>query len=294
MDVEAERVVPPDDVAEDLVVPAVVRRVDDPLLLPGAPRVRAGGAERDAEPVGELDELLAPLAHARGRLGERLAAAGPHLDLGGDQLADEVLLELGARAAAWSSSKRLTRASVSGSRIANSSSTATVKSRAAVERLARRSDQLVRAELLVAHRRRSRRKRVRAGASATLAQHQRSSTAARARRALGAPPGERRAARVELGREVVGVAGRRSARCGARAGTRPRARRRSRRGPEWRATSGGDPPAAASAATMPKASGKIDGDDGDVGERIRWTRWRCSSGPVKSVRGPAIASSSSR
>ena len=29
--------------------------------------------------------------------------------------------------------------------------------------------------------------------------------------------------------------------------------------PEWRATSGGEPAAAASAATMPNASGKIDG-----------------------------------
>ena len=48
VDVEAEGVVAPDDVAQELVVAPVVRRVDDPLLLPRAPRVRAGGAERDA------------------------------------------------------------------------------------------------------------------------------------------------------------------------------------------------------------------------------------------------------
>src|SRR5215217_4576253 len=34
VEVLAEAVVAPDDVAQDLVVPAVVRRVDDPLLLP--------------------------------------------------------------------------------------------------------------------------------------------------------------------------------------------------------------------------------------------------------------------
>ena len=37
--------------------------------------------------------------------------------------------------------------------------------------------------------------------------------------------------------------------------------------PEWRATSGGQPAAAASAATIPNASGKIEGTTHDVGER---------------------------
>ena len=41
VDVKAERVVLPDDVAEELVVAAVVRRVDDPLVLPVRPRMRA-------------------------------------------------------------------------------------------------------------------------------------------------------------------------------------------------------------------------------------------------------------
>ena len=39
-------------------------------------------------------ELLPPLAEQRRGVGERVAAAGADLDLGGDQLADEVRLEL--------------------------------------------------------------------------------------------------------------------------------------------------------------------------------------------------------
>ena len=43
--------------------------------------------------VGELVQLLAALAEPRRGLVEGVAAAGADLDLGGDQLADEVLLE---------------------------------------------------------------------------------------------------------------------------------------------------------------------------------------------------------
>ena len=96
MDVQPEAVVAPDDVAQHLVVPAVVRRVDDPLLLPGAPGVGAGGAEEHVEAACELEELAPALAHHRHGLRERLAAAGAHLDLRSDQLADEVLFEGGA------------------------------------------------------------------------------------------------------------------------------------------------------------------------------------------------------
>src|SRR5437763_2728499 len=95
VDVQAEAGVPPDDVLEDLVVPLVVRRVDDPLVLPPAPRVRARAAEADPELARELRELAAPLAHAGRTVRERLAAPGLDLDLGRDQLADEVLLEHG-------------------------------------------------------------------------------------------------------------------------------------------------------------------------------------------------------
>ena len=96
VDVEAERVVPPDDVAEQLVPHPVVRRVDDALLLPRAPRVRAGRAESEAEPVRELLQLGAALRDQGGHVGEGLAAACSDLDLRRDQLTDEVRLELGA------------------------------------------------------------------------------------------------------------------------------------------------------------------------------------------------------
>jgi len=95
VDVEAEAVVAPDDVAEVFVVGAVVRRIDDPLLLPGAPRMGADGSERDADPGRELVELRPALADLCGSLGEALAATGADLDLGGDQLSDEVVLERG-------------------------------------------------------------------------------------------------------------------------------------------------------------------------------------------------------
>ncbi len=57
--------------------------------------VRDGG-QADADAVGERAQLCAPLAELLGRLGERLAAAGAHLGLRGDQLADEMRLDLRA------------------------------------------------------------------------------------------------------------------------------------------------------------------------------------------------------
>src|SRR5262249_11356488 len=91
--VQPERVVAPDDVTQDLVVPAVVGRVDDALLLPRAPGMRAGCRQADADRVRELEQLRTALADLRGHLVERVAAAGADLDLRGDQLADEMLLE---------------------------------------------------------------------------------------------------------------------------------------------------------------------------------------------------------
>src|SRR6185503_3934875 len=96
VDVLAEGIVAPDDVAEHLVVEAVVRRVDDPLLLPRAPRVRAGRGEGDSPRLDELPELLPALAEERSRVGEGVAAAGADLDLRRNQLADEMRLELGS------------------------------------------------------------------------------------------------------------------------------------------------------------------------------------------------------
>jgi hypothetical protein len=93
VDVEPEGVVPPDDVAEQLAVPAVVRRVDDPLVLPAAPRVRSSRAECEPEAAGQLRELGAARAHQLCGRGEAHAGARAHLDLGGDQLADQVLVD---------------------------------------------------------------------------------------------------------------------------------------------------------------------------------------------------------
>ena len=71
----------------------------------------AGRAERDPARLDERPELFAALAEERSRVGERVAAAGADLDLGRDQLADEMRLELGAPAPlAWSSSKRFVEA----------------------------------------------------------------------------------------------------------------------------------------------------------------------------------------
>ena len=97
--------------------------------------------------VGELAELGTALGHARGRVGEGLAAARPDLDLGRDQLADEMRLELGALRGRLQLLEAVRRAtSVSGSRIANSSSTATVKS-VADSNCSRREPQLFVARL---------------------------------------------------------------------------------------------------------------------------------------------------
>ena len=74
VNVMAEGVVPPDDVAQVLVVATIVRRVDDPLRLPGAPGMSATGAEQRLQLVGQRGQLLAPLTHPGGRLGEALAA----------------------------------------------------------------------------------------------------------------------------------------------------------------------------------------------------------------------------
>ena len=95
MDVQPERVVAPDDVAEQLVVPPVVRCIDDALVLPPAPRMRARRRQSHAERFGQPAQLHPALAELLRRLGERLAAARPHLDLRGDQLPDEMRLQVG-------------------------------------------------------------------------------------------------------------------------------------------------------------------------------------------------------
>src|SRR4051812_17456360 len=94
--VDPERVVPPDDVAQQLVVPSVVGSVDDPLLLPRAPWMGAGRGKAYSERIRQRAKLRAPFADALHAVDEGLAAPGAHLRLGRDQLADEMRLELGA------------------------------------------------------------------------------------------------------------------------------------------------------------------------------------------------------
>ncbi len=55
--------------------------------------MRARSGERDAERIGELEKLRAALPEPGCGPLEVVAAAGADLDLGGDQLADEVRLE---------------------------------------------------------------------------------------------------------------------------------------------------------------------------------------------------------
>ncbi len=95
MDVQPERVVAPDDVAQQLVVAPVVRRVDDPLLLPVRPRMRSRRAEEQTHRLDERPQLRAALRQRGGDIGERLLPAGADLHLRGDELAHEMGLERG-------------------------------------------------------------------------------------------------------------------------------------------------------------------------------------------------------
>src|SRR6266550_606774 len=96
---DTEAVVPPHDVLEDLAVTTIVGRVDDALVLPAAPGMRARAAEPDSELVGQLAELHAASRDQLGRFREAGAPPRLHLDLRSDELADEVLVELRARSA---------------------------------------------------------------------------------------------------------------------------------------------------------------------------------------------------
>ena len=55
-------------------------------------------AEPDAEAIGKSRQLRTPLAHPFRGLREVRAASRPDLDLGRDQLADEVLVDVGSLA----------------------------------------------------------------------------------------------------------------------------------------------------------------------------------------------------
>ena len=58
--------------------------------------MRPGRAQTHLVRFGELEELPASLDDEAGGFGEGLAASGPHLDLGRDQLADQMLFQRSA------------------------------------------------------------------------------------------------------------------------------------------------------------------------------------------------------
>src|SRR3954447_10059506 len=145
---DAEAVVPPDDVLENLAVATVVRRVDDALLLPAAPGMRARAAETDSELVGQLPELHAASRDQFGRLREVCAPPCLHLDLRSDQLTDEVLVELGAAGACFQlleSIRELERVGIEQGELLLDRDREVFSF---VERLASRVDLLVRGQLL--------------------------------------------------------------------------------------------------------------------------------------------------
>ena len=108
----------------------VVRRVDDALLLPRAPRMRARSPRAPRRALGQREQPAAALVLALERVGEVRALAGADLDLRGDQLAGDRVGQhvVARRASSCRPSNTLTSDSVSGSSSANSSSSPTVKS----------------------------------------------------------------------------------------------------------------------------------------------------------------------
>ena len=315
VDVQAEGVVAPDHVLQQLVVPAVVRRVDDPLVLPAAPtgacrsrraarpaRARARAAARGARPIfaaaspksahlpvrtSTSDAISSPT-----RCGSSVGAARRRLEVleAVDQLERagvedrELLLdrerEVGRR-----------------SRTRRARTRAARRERASVPRPCRAQ------VTAVARRRRSWRTAEATRVTARQAANGQPSVPATRRVPRPSGSDDRRGRRAHSRRPLARAAGRWRARAGARASpagrrrrrdsnaarsqrpadTRPRARPRPRRGPSGARRAAGSRSAAASAATIPNASGKIDGTTDASASGSRWTRWRCSSGPVKSV-----------
>ena len=125
-----KRVVAPDDVPQQLVVAAVVRRVDDALVLPPRPRMRSGAAERDPALPCERVQLRRAARASRRPPGRspRSGRCEPRSPRRSARRPRSARSSVTCCAAAYSSSKRSTRSSESGSSSANSSSTATVRS----------------------------------------------------------------------------------------------------------------------------------------------------------------------
>ena len=81
VNVEAEGVVPPRDVAQFAKEPPVVLGVDDPLLPPRAPRMRSGRHQERVALGGQAEQVGARLPLAGQRGGERRPLVAADLDL---------------------------------------------------------------------------------------------------------------------------------------------------------------------------------------------------------------------
>ena len=128
--VQAERVVAPGHVLQPLLDPPVVLGVDDLLLLPGAPGVRAGrrpAAPRARRRAGTAARALRAGEPRRPARSPRVRS-GSRSRIGSARRPRTPPAPGPPPAASDSSSKRCTSERVPGSRIANSSSSPTVKS----------------------------------------------------------------------------------------------------------------------------------------------------------------------
>ena len=95
VDVQAEGVVALRDVLQPLLDAPVVLGVDDRLLAVVRPWVCAGGAQRCAATLGQGKQAAAAIALPGHRVVEIGAGSGDDLDLRGDQLAGDALVQLG-------------------------------------------------------------------------------------------------------------------------------------------------------------------------------------------------------
>ncbi len=129
MHVQAERVVAPCDIAQVLRHPPVVLGVDDRLLPVVGPGVGARRAERESVGLGEREQAPAALTLAGERVVQVLPA--PEMISISEEISSPAMASNrtgSPSAAARRNSKRGSMSRVPGSRIANSSSTPTVKS----------------------------------------------------------------------------------------------------------------------------------------------------------------------
>ena len=259
-----------------------------------APRMRADRREADPERVGER-RGAARAARPSAPLHSANVSQRPVRTSTSDAISSPTRCGSSSvpRAACWTSSKRLTSSRVPGSRSANSSSTATVKSGPSSKAASRRRQQLLVADLLLFTHGRS---LVRERLEEPLGDAASSSSCARPRGALrGRAPAARASGSASSSRSRA--RGRRRlrrerVRCRCSGGYSAAIPPRPRRGPSGRrrAVERRRPPPPRRPCRTPP--GRSDGTTATSQSGSRWTRCRCSSAPVKSVPGGASASSS--